>query len=243
MLHAKLGKPRGNVRKRYWQRFFLPFFFMALIVPAWGDDKSKDEETLKNATKVLSDMLSSDKIPTDVLARADCVIVLPSVKKFGFGIGGSGGRGPMTCRGGKNFSGKWSAPAMYTIGGASVGLQVGGSSTDYVLFIMSQRGLEAMLKGKTKLGNEATAAAGPSGATNAGTVGGADVLTYARASGLFAGTSLGGATLQADNDANQRLYDKAVKANEIVLQNAVKPTAGGQSLVSLLNTKVTKHQG
>jgi lipid-binding SYLF domain-containing protein len=243
MLHAKLGKPRGNVRKQYWQRFFLSFFFMALIVPAWGDDKSKDEETLKNATKVLSDMLSSDKIPADVLARADCVIVLPSVKKFGFGIGGSGGRGPMTCRGGKNFSGKWSAPAMYTIGGASVGLQVGGSSTDYVLFIMSQRGLEAMLKGKTKLGNEATAAAGPSGATNAGTVGGADVLTYARASGLFAGTSLGGATLQADNDANQRLYDKAVKANEIVLQNAVKPTAGGQSLVSLLNTKVTKHQG
>jgi lipid-binding SYLF domain-containing protein len=216
---------------------------MALIVPAWGDDKSKDEETLKNATKVLSDMLSSDKVPADVLARADCVIVLPSVKKFGFGVGGSGGRGPMTCRGGKNFSGKWSAPAMYTIGGASFGLQVGGSSTDYVLFIMSQRGLEAMLKGKTKLGNEATAAAGPSGATNAGTVGGTDVLTYARASGLFAGTSLGGATLQADNDANQRLYDKAVNANEIVLQNAVKPTVGGQSLVSLLNTKVTKHQG
>lgn len=243
MLDAKLGEPHGDVRKRYWPRFFLPFFFMALIVPAWGDDKSKDEETLKNATKVLSDMLSSDKVPADVLARADCVIVLPSVKKFGFGIGGSGGRGPMTCRGGKNFSGKWSAPAMYTIGGASVGLQVGGSSTDYVLFIMSQRGLEAMLKGKTKLGNEATAAAGPSGATNAGTVGGTDVLTYARASGLFAGTSLGGATLQADNDANQRLYDKAVNANEIVLQNAVKPTVGGQSLVSLLNTKVIKHQG
>ncbi|HEY2547796.1 MAG TPA: lipid-binding SYLF domain-containing protein [Candidatus Acidoferrum sp.] len=243
MLRAKLSTPRGNVRKWCWQRFFLPFIFMALIVPAWGDDKSKDEETLKNATKVLSDMLSSDKVPADVLARANCVIVLPSVKKFGFGIGGSGGRGPMTCRGGKNFSGKWSAPAMYTIGGASVGLQVGGSSTDYVLFIMSQRGLEAMLKGKTKLGNEATAAAGPSGATNAGTVGGTDVLTYARASGLFAGTSLGGATLQADNDANQRLYDKAVNADEIVLQNAVKPTVGGQSLVSLLNTKVTKHQG
>jgi SH3 domain-containing YSC84-like protein 1 len=131
---------------------------------------------------------------------------------------------------------------MYTIGGASYGLQVGGSATDFVLLIMSEKGVDAMLKGKTKLGNEATAAAGPSGATHAGTVGGTDVLTYADASGLFAGTSLGAATLEPDNDANQRLYDKSVTAKEIVIENAVKPTPGGQEFVSALNTKVAKRK-
>jgi lipid-binding SYLF domain-containing protein len=106
-------------------------------------------------------MLSSNNVPADVLAGADCVMALPNVKKFGFGIGGSGGRGPMTCRGGKDFSGKWSAPAMYSMGGASVGFQGGGSSTDFVLLIISQKGVDAILKGsKTKLGSDATAAAG-----------------------------------------------------------------------------------
>ena len=143
------------------------------------------------------------------------------MKKFGFGIGGTGGRGPMVLHQGKNFSGRWAAPAMYTLGGASFGLQVGGSSTDFVLLIMSQKGVDAVLKGKTKLGNEATAAAGPSGATHAGTVGGTDILTYADASGLFAGTSLGAATLEPDDDASQRLYDKTLTAKEIVVGNAV----------------------
>ncbi len=213
-----------------------------LVVPAWGDDKAKDEETLKNASKLLSDMLSGTQVPADVLAQTDCIIILPNVKKVGFGIGGSGGRGPMSCRGGKDFSGKWSAPAMYTIGGASVGLQIGGSSTDYVLLVMSQKGVDAVLKGKTKLGNEATAAAGPSGATHAGTVGGADIFTYAKASGLFAGTSLGGASLSPDKDANKRLYGKDLTAQQILLENAATATPAGQELVSTLNTKVAKHQ-
>jgi SH3 domain-containing YSC84-like protein 1 len=189
----------------------------------------------------LQGMIDDNNVPQDVLARADCVIVLPSVKKFGFGIGGSGGRGPMTCREGKDFSGKWSAPAMYSMGGASFGLQVGGSSTDFVLLIMSQKGVDAMLQGKTKLGSDATAAAGPSGATSAGTVGGSDILTYGRASGLFAGMSLGGATLQADDDANRRLYGKSISAQEIVTTTTVKTPAGGAALISLLNTKVAKH--
>jgi len=211
-------------------------------IPVRGDDKAKDEDTLAKATQLLTDMLGSDKVPADILAEADCVIVMPGVKKFGFGVGGSGGRGPMICRKGKDFSGSWSAPAMYTIGGASVGLQVGGSSTDYVLLVMSDKGVNAVLEGKTKLGNEATAAAGPSGATHAGTVGGTDILTYARASGLFAGTSLGGATLAPDSDANQRLYSKPVSAKEIVLQDAVQPTPAGASLASLLNAKVPNHK-
>lgn len=218
------------------------FILVVLTLRAWADDRAKDEETLKRATTVLTDMISSNKVPVDVLAGADCIIVLPSVKKFGFGIGGSGGRGPMSCRAGKAFSGRWSAPAMFTIGGASLGLQVGGSSTDCVLLIMSQKGVDAMLQGKTKLGNEATAAAGPSGATHAGTVGGTDVLTYARASGLFAGTSLGGATLGPDDDANRRLYGRPLEAKGIVLEDAVKPTRAGEGLITLLSTKIPKHK-
>jgi lipid-binding SYLF domain-containing protein len=240
MLHTE--KSRGNVSKGYWQRLLIPVFLIVLIVPAWGADKSKDEETLKNAATLLSEMLKSDNVQSDVLASADCIIVLPNVKKFGFGIGGSGGRGPMTCRGGKDFSGKWSAPAMYTIGGASVGFQVGGSSTDFVLLIMSQKGVDSVMQGKTKLGRDATAAAGPSGVTSVGTVKGTDMLTYAQASGLFAGTSLGGATLEPDKDANKRLYGKEITAKEIVLQNAVKTTPGGEKLVLLLNAKVAKHK-
>jgi SH3 domain-containing YSC84-like protein 1 len=234
--------PSERFRRQITKCQLVATVFIALfIVPAWGADKSKDEETLRNAATVLQGMIDDNNVPQDVLARADCVIVLPSVKKFGFGIGGSGGRGPMTCREGKDFSGKWSAPAMYSMGGASFGLQVGGSSTDFVLLIMSQKGVDAMLQGKTKLGSDATAAAGPSGATSAGTVGGSDILTYGRASGLFAGMSLGGATLQADDDANRRLYGKSISAQEIVTTTTVKTPAGGAALISLLNTKVAKH--
>jgi lipid-binding SYLF domain-containing protein len=222
-------------------RLVISISLALFILPAWGADKSKDEETLRNAATVLQGMIDDNNVPQDVLARADCVIVLPNVKKFGFGVGGSGGRGPMTCRTGKNFSGKWASPAMYTIGGASVGLQVGGSSTDFVLLIMSQKGVDAILQGKTKLGRDATAAAGPSGATSAGTVGGSDILTYGRASGLFAGMSLGGATLQPDDDANQRLYGKPITAKELVTGATVKTPAGGTALISLLDTKIAKH--
>jgi lipid-binding SYLF domain-containing protein len=232
----------GETSRKYrLRRLFIPLFLVFLALPAWSDDKQKDEQTLQNAATLMSDMISSGKVPSDVLARADCIIILPSVKKFGFGIGGSGGRGPMICRGGKDFSGKWSAPAMFSIGGASVGLQVGGSSTDCVLLVMSEKGVDALLQGKTKLGNEATAAAGPTGATHEGTMGGTDILTYARASGLFAGTSLGGATLEPDGSANKRLYQRAVTAKEILLEGAVEPTSGGKTLISLLNSKVPKH--
>jgi lipid-binding SYLF domain-containing protein len=184
-------------------------------------------------------MLESGNIPPDLLAKSDCVVVLPGVKKFGFGVGGSGGRGPMSCRGGKNFGCDWSAPAMYSVGGASVGLQIGGSSTDFVLLIMSQDGVNALLQGKTALGTNVSAAAGPTGATTTSL--GTDILTYGWAKGLFAGATLGGASLEADNDANKRLYDKAITAKDIVVENAVQATPGGQSLVSLLNSKIPKH--
>lgn len=212
-------------------------------VPVWAADKeSSDEETLRNATAVLQAMLDSKNVPADVLAKADCVIVLPSVKKVAVGVGATGGRGPMSCRAGRGFSGKWSAPAMFTIGGASAGLQIGGSSTDFVLLIMNPSAADKVLAGNTKVGRDMTAAAGPSGATFAGSVGGANILTYGQTKGLFAGMSLSGASLDPDNDANQRLYGMAVSARDIVLRRGVKATAEGQSLVSLLDSKVPEHK-
>ena len=241
MTRDEVVESQKQTAKKILRWFGISLFVVLFTVPSWGADKAKDEETLRNAATVLQAMIDSKSVPMDVLARANCIIVLPSVKKFGFGVGGSGGRGPMSCRGGKNFTGKWSAPAMYSIGGASVGLQIGGSSTDFVLLVMSQKGVDAMVEGKTKLGSDATAAAGPSGATTAGAVGGTDVLTYGRASGLFAGVSLGGATLSSDDDANQRLYGGPMTAKDILFGTAVKTPPGGQPLISLLDTKVAKH--
>ena len=221
--------------------FLTSLVLVLLSLPAWGADKGDDEETLRNAAAVLQAMLSDKHISSSLIADADCIVVLPSVKKAAFLIGGSGGRGPMSCRGGKDFNGKWSAPAMYTIGGASYGMQIGGSSTDFVLLIMSPTAVDKVLNGKVKVGSDMTAAAGPSGATTAGAVGGADILSYGRAKGLFAGMSLNGSSMSPDSDANERLYGKPLSAREIVVGNAAKPTPGGQPLVSLLNTQVPKH--
>jgi SH3 domain-containing YSC84-like protein 1 len=210
-----------------------------LILPALAADKEKDEDTLKQANIVLNDMLNDKNISTDALAKADCVMVLPNVKKFGVGIGGSGGRGPMLCRTGQNFEGKWSAPAMFSVGGASVGLQIGGTSSDFVLLLMDRKVVNQLLNGKTKMGADATAAAGP-GATAAGATD-ADILTYGRSKGLFAGASLGSATIEPDNDANFRLYGKRLTAGDIVRSTTVKSTPAGEPLDSLLNSKIAKH--
>jgi len=224
----------------------VPYLIVCILVillglPVWAADKADDEQTIRNAATVLQAMLASKDVPAGVVAKADCIIILPSVKKFAIGIGGTGGRGPMSCRAGKNFSGRWSAPAMYTIGGASAGFQIGGTATDYILLIMASEAVDKVLDSKVKVGQDLTAAAGP-GVTKAGSVGGADILSYARAKGLFAGMSLSGTSLDPDADANQRLYGKAVSAREIVTGNAVKATPAGQSLVSLLNSKAAKHQ-
>ena len=238
------GRTNHPKSKRLGSRM-LPVLLMTTILfarPSSAGDKEKDEETLKNATGVLEEMSKSDAISSATLAKANCVLVMPSVKKGGFIIGGSGGRGAMSCRAGEKFDGAWSAPAMYSMGGASIGLQAGGSSTDFVLLVVSGKGVEAILQDKTKMGTDATAAAGPSGATaQSSSVGGADILTYARAKGLFAGVSLEGATLHQDTDANKRLYDKAIGARAIVRENAVQATPGGQTLVALLNAKIPKH--
>ena len=242
MMQGLSQRTGGYVRKNALPLFLITVLSMLLTLPVWGADVEKDEDTLKNAASVLQEAIEGGKVPTSLLDQAKCVIVLPNVKKFGIGVGGSGGRGPLTCRGGKDFEGKWSAPAMYTIGGASVGLQVGGTSTDFVLLVMDDKGVDAVLADKTKLGSDATAAAGPSSASSASTsVGGADFLTYAKAKGLFAGVSLDGATLHADGDANKRLYGKPISARQIVRQGEVKTPAGGQPLISLLDSKLPGH--
>src|SRR5215469_12599291 len=214
--------------------------FAVLISLALPMMAANDEQTLRNAANVLQAMLDSKDVPASIVAKADCIIVLPSVKKFAIGIGGTGGRGPMSCREGKNFSGKWSTPAMYSIGGASAGLQLGGTATDFILLIMAPSAVDKVLDSKVKVGSDATAAMGP-GASAGSSVGGADILTYSRTSGAFAGVSLNGASLDPDGDANKRLYGKTVSAREIVTGNSIKPTSGGESFVTLLNSKAAKH--
>ena len=216
---------------------FTSLLLIFSTLPAWGADKNKDEETIRNAATVLQAMVGSKDVPASTVAKADCIIILPSVKKFAVGIGGTGGRGPMTCRGGNNFTGKWSAPAMYSIGGASAGFQIGGTAKDYILLIMAPTTVDKILDGKVKVGQDATAAAGSGVSASTST---ADILTYARTSGLFAGISLNGASLDPDSDANQRLYGKPMSAREIVTGTGVKPTPAGQQLVSLLNSKAGK---
>jgi SH3 domain-containing YSC84-like protein 1 len=203
-------------------------------------DKQDDEDTIGKANVVITSMLSGGTIPAALLGKTKCVVILPGVKKFGFGVGGSGGRGPMLCRRGESYSGGWSTPAMMTFGGASIGLQIGGSSSDFVLLVMDQKVVTEMLSGKTKMGTDATAAAGPSGAT-ASAATDAQVYSYARAKGLFAGVSVSGADVSPDNDANNRLYGNSPDASSIVRGSSIHPTPGGQTLISTLNSKTHAH--
>jgi len=222
----------------------LPCLLVSLVLllgtlPVWGASKADDEETIRNASTVLQAMLASNSVSPSVLAKADCIIILPSVKKFAVGIGGTGGRGPILCREGDGFTGRWSPPAMYEIGGASAGLQIGGKASDIVIAIMAPGAVDKVLNGKVKVGSDVSAAAGPGAST--GTMGNtADMLTYARSSGLFAGVSLDGSSLEPDSSANERLYGKPASAREIV-SGSVKPTPAGSSLASLLDSKAGAH--
>lgn len=227
---------RSTVRRRVLHCMLAAAMTLFATPLMQAADRQDDEETLQKAHIVLTSMLSGGTIPAAFLAETKCVVILPGVKKFGVGVGGSGGRGPMLCRTGDDFSGAWSTPAMMTIGGVSAGLQVGGSSTDFVLLIMDQKVVNQMLSGKTKMGTDATAAAGPSGATAAAATD-VQVYSYGRAKGMFAGVSIGGATVGPDNNANHRLYTNHPDAGLIVRGNSVQPTPGGESLISFLNDK------
>lgn len=201
--------------------------------------QEREAGRLENAATVLEEILGMpESIPKELLDRAECVIVVPSVKKIAIGIGGNYGRGAIVCRGGDTFEGPWGAPAMFALEGASIGFQLGGQATDFVLLVMNDRGAESVLRSKVKLGAEASAAAGPKGrAAGASTdiVMRAEILTYSRSRGLFAGVSLEGSTLRSDGDANRNLYGRTLAAEEIVRGGRVPMPAAARPMVDLLN--------
>jgi SH3 domain-containing YSC84-like protein 1 len=213
----------------------------ALVTPlrAQADDKAKDESRLENSGVVMKEILDiPDNIPQNLLDKAACVIVLPSVIKAAFVFGGSYGRGAMTCRSGDNFEGPWGAPTMMQMEGGSFGFQLGAQATDFVLLVMNPRGASAILNSKVKLGADASAAAGPKGRdaeADTDVTMRAEVLTYSRARGLFAGISLEGSTLRPDNDANEEIYGKMVSAKDVALHGAVPIPPSAKVLIATLN--------
>lgn len=214
-----------------------------MVLPVFGQDK--EEDRVKSAGTVISEIMNlPDDIPQDVIDKADCVVVLPSVLKAAFVVGGSYGRGVMTCRSGRHFRGPWSAPTMMALEGASFGFQLGGQATDFVLLLMSPTSAANILKSKVKIGGDASAAAGPVGrnaSAETDVTMRAQILSYSRARGLFAGVSLSGSTLRPDNDGNKRLYGKDVSAESIVFDKAVPPPPAAAKLLGTLNRKSPKN--
>jgi lipid-binding SYLF domain-containing protein len=203
--------------------------------------QSKEADRVANAGKVVQEIMNvPDDIPQSVIDKADCVVVLPSVIKFAIGLGGSYGRGVLSCRGGKNFQGPWSAPSMMALEGGSFGLQLGGQATDFVLLLMNPRSASSILTSKVKLGGDASASAGPVGRNASAETDAtmrAEILSYSRARGLFAGISLAGSTLRPDNGANKSLYGKELSAQDIVFNQAVAAPPSAETLLSTLNQK------
>jgi len=221
---------------------FMACLFVVLLsgVVALADDE-REEDRVKDAGTVLKEILNiPDDIPQDLLDKAECLIILPSVKKGAFGIGGSYGRGVMICRSGEHYKGKWGAPALYALEGVSIGFQLGGQATDFVLLVMNPKGAETLLYSKVKLGADASAAAGPKGRTAEGAtdiVMSAEILSYSRNKGLFAGISLEGSNLRSDGSANEKLYKRRLTAKEIIRGGKAGIPASAHQLVSLLDTK------
>lgn len=210
------------------------------MIPVCGGSKD-EEKRLAKCVEALDEILKiPEGLPQGLLDKAECVVIIPSVKKFALGIGGSYGKGAMICRSGKDFTEEWGPPAMYRLEGGSIGFQIGGAATDFLLLVMNPKGANALLSSKVKLGADAMAAAGPKGrageaATDASMR--AEILTYSRARGLFAGVSLKGSTLRQDQGAIKNLYGKKLSAHEIVLEGKAKAPEAARPLVDLLQKK------
>lgn len=222
--------------------FLMTLAMVALPVSA---DNKKEVDRLENCGTVLKEIMDiPDDIPQDLIDKAECLIVFPSVLKAAFVFGGSYGRGAMTCRTGEHFTGPWSAPTMMALEGGSFGLQLGGQATDFVLLVMNPRGAKAILHSKVKLGADASAAAGPKGRTAEGATDAtlrAEVLSYSRNRGLFAGLSLEGSTTRPDNDANEKIYGKKIEAESIIFKGAAAVPPAAQKMVAYLNQKSPKN--
>jgi len=232
-----LDQKKENIEMKRWKAVLLGALLIAPLACAKGSDENAKDETkrLENAGKVMEEILNvPDDIPQDLLNKSRCVVVIPSVLKAAFIVGGSYGRGTMVCRTGKDFRGPWGAPAMYALEGGSIGLQIGGEATDFVILVMNDRGMDSLLHSKVRLGADATVAAGPKGRTASADTDAymrAEMLSYSRARGVFAGISLEGSTLRPDNEANRRLYGKDATAAKIILEPNNETPAAGQKLV------------
>jgi len=213
---------------------------LAVPIASAGEEGKTERERVENAGRVMQEILNvPDDIPQGLLDHARCVVVMPSVLKAAFVVGGAYGRGVMVCRADKDYCGTWGAPTMMALEGASVGFQIGGEATDFVFLIMNDRGANSLLKSKVKLGGDASAAAGPVGRTASADTDAfmrAEILTYSRARGVFAGISLEGSTLRPDNDANRNLYGKEVGARAIVHESRVAAPAAAKGLIERLDT-------
>jgi lipid-binding SYLF domain-containing protein len=209
-------------------------------------EPEKDEDRLRNSGTVLKEILDvPDDIPRDLLDKADCVVVFPSVLKAAFIVGGSYGRGAMSCRRGEDFRGSWGAPTMMALEGGSFGFQIGGEATDFVLLVMNERGASGILSSKVKLGADASAAAGPVGRTTSAETDAtlrADLLSYSRARGAFIGVSLEGSTIRPDNGANRQIYGQELSAKEIVLSGHVAIPPAAQAMISTLDSRTPRHR-
>ena len=207
---------------------------------------NNEQKRLEECGVVMQEVLNvPDNIPHDLLEKAECVIVIPSVKKLAFGVGASYGRGAMVCRQGEKFRGPWGAPAMYALEGGSIGFQIGGQATDLILLVMNDRGMESILSSKVKLGADASVAAGPKGrdaSANTDAWMRAEILSYSRSRGLFAGISLEGATLRPDDDANADVYGHAIKAKDIVRGERMSVPATGRHLVNVLQKSAPRNE-
>jgi SH3 domain-containing YSC84-like protein 1 len=217
---------------------------LAFSTPA--DDKEKDEDRIRDAGKVLTEVLNvPDDIPQKLLDRADCVVVFPSVLKAGFIVGAQYGRGVMTCRTGPDFNGPWGAPSMMALEGGSFGLQIGAEATDFVILVMNDRGASGILSSKVKLGGDASVAAGPVGRDAAAETDAtlrAEMLTYSRSRGAFAGGTLEGSTLRPDNDGNRRIYGEKESARDVVLRHETPTPPAAQQLIATLNERTPQYR-
>jgi len=209
-------------------------------------DESKDNDRLRNSGTVLKEVLDvPDNIPQDLLDKANCVVVFPSVLKAAFIVGGSYGRGAMSCRTGEDFRGPWGAPTMMALEGGSFGFQIGGQATDFVLLVMNESGARGILASKVKLGGDASVAAGPIGRDSSAETDAtlrSEILSYSRARGLFAGVSLEGSTIRPDNSDSTRVYGKKVSARDIVLSGKVPVPPAAQELISTLDARTPSHK-
>lgn len=218
---------------------------LSLLCPALVADDRKESSRLENCGTVVQEIMDiPDNIPQDLIDKAFCIIVYPSVVKAAFIVGASYGRGAMTCRSGEHFNGPWSAPTMMALEGGSFGLQIGGQATDFVLLVMNGRGANSILSSKVKLGADASAAAGPKGRNAEASTDvtfRAEILSYSRARGLFAGISLAGSTVRPDGSANDDLYKHKVSPQDIVFKGAVPVPTSAQKMISYLNKKSPKN--